>query len=141
MNRPLWRIIATTSAALIGVLAGGLVLGSTVQAEDDKVARPSESHLNITMDNGKGRVIEGWLDCNPDAGTYRNHSRLCAKFNKAFAAKRFELREGEMCSMMFYGPETATINGRWKGEEVNLSFSRTNSCTNARWVALEKIFS
>ena len=42
------------------------------------------------------------------------------------------------CTMIYGGPETATVVGEVDGKDVYLSFARTNGCELARWEALQQ---
>ena len=46
---------------------------------------------------------------------------------------------GQMCSMIFGGPETATVKGSYDGRAVSASFSRKNGCEVARWNKLARV--
>lgn len=41
--------------------------------------------------------------------------------------------EGQMCSMIYGGPQTAEVRGTWDGRTVTESYRRTNGCEVARW--------
>lgn len=46
----------------------------------------------------------------------------------------FEPTPGNVaCTQQYGGPETATVTGTFKGEEVDAKFSRVNGCEIARW--------
>jgi hypothetical protein len=45
-----------------------------------------------------------------------------------------------MCSMVYGGPQTATVAGWWHGKAVDASYSRTNSCQTSRWNTLAALF-
>lgn len=40
---------------------------------------------------------------------------------------------------MYGGPQTATIDGLWRGQRVHASYSRTDGCEIARWEALAPV--
>jgi hypothetical protein len=42
-------------------------------------------------------------------------------------------RRDVMCSMIYGGPETATVRGTLRGSHVQASFSRTDGCQTSRW--------
>jgi hypothetical protein len=37
------------------------------------------------------------------------------------------------CTMVYGGPERATVTGTWRGQHVSAQFSRTNGCEISRW--------
>jgi hypothetical protein len=41
--------------------------------------------------------------------------------------------DGVACTQQYGGPETATIKGTIRGQEVDASFARTDGCEIARW--------
>ena len=46
----------------------------------------------------------------------------------------FEPTPGNVaCTQQYGGPETATVTGTFKGQEVDARFSRQNGCEIARW--------
>ncbi|WP_329367193.1 subtilase-type protease inhibitor [Streptomyces sp. NBC_00669] len=40
---------------------------------------------------------------------------------------------GQMCSMIYGGPQSARVTGVWQGQAVRESYRRTNGCEVARW--------
>ncbi len=40
---------------------------------------------------------------------------------------------GQMCSMIYGGPQTADVRGTWAGRPVAESYRRTNGCEVSRW--------
>ncbi|NUS11478.1 MAG: hypothetical protein HOY69_08760, partial [Streptomyces sp.] len=40
---------------------------------------------------------------------------------------------GQMCSMIYGGPQTAHVTGLWHGEPVDETYRRTDGCEVARW--------
>ena len=48
---------------------------------------------------------------------------------KDFAPQRRDV----MCTMIYGGPETATVRGTLRGSHVQASFSRTDGCQTSRW--------
>jgi hypothetical protein len=52
----------------------------------------------------------------------------------ALDPKVFEPTAGDVaCTQQFGGPETATVKGTFKGEQVDARFGRQNGCEIARW--------
>jgi hypothetical protein len=41
--------------------------------------------------------------------------------------------KGIVATMIYGGPEIATVTGRWRGHPVNATFRRTNGAEIARW--------
>ncbi|MBM9508997.1 hypothetical protein [Actinacidiphila acididurans] len=41
--------------------------------------------------------------------------------------------DGQACSMIYGGPQTATVTGMWRGHHIHEDYRRTNGCEVARW--------
>jgi hypothetical protein len=60
-------------------------------------------------------------------------SELC-KAVDALDTEVFEPTPGNVaCTQQYGGPETATVTGTFKGEQVDAEFGRQNGCEIARW--------
>jgi hypothetical protein len=46
---------------------------------------------------------------------------------------------GIACSMIYGGPETATVKGTLDGTPVDARFSRTDGCQTSRWRKVQKL--
>jgi hypothetical protein len=55
------------------------------------------------------------------------------------AADLAPVPSGSACTMIFGGPQKATITGTLDGQPVNASFERSNGCEIARWENLVKL--
>lgn len=80
---------------------------------------------------------------NPVTGAEEAYSEGGGEPSKADAAGAEELftevREGTVCTDEMYGPQEATIEGTWEGEEVETTLSRQGSCEEARWQRLRPL--
>jgi hypothetical protein len=47
----------------------------------------------------------------------------------------------QACTMIFGGPETATVTGTFAEDTVDASFSRSNGCEITRWDQIEPVLS
>ena len=100
--------------------------GTPAAGGDGKLAT-----LTVTVDDdGDGpkppRVLE--LDC--DAPT---DSAACGAAAGVSAADLAPTPEGTACTQQFGGPQTASIKGTIRGEDVDATFSRRDGCEIARW--------
>lgn len=91
-------------------------------------AAPTATNLVVTVDpdgaHGSQPAKTVRLRC-PGAG--------CA-LTKRFTVKDFAPpRPDQACSMIYGGPETATIEGTLRGSHVQATFSRTDGCQTSRW--------
>jgi hypothetical protein len=46
---------------------------------------------------------------------------------------------GVACSMIYGGPETATVRGTLRGKPVDARFSRTDGCQTTRWRRVHRL--
>jgi hypothetical protein len=79
-----------------------------------------------------GKSIEATLTCDPAGGTYPDAEAGCA----ALAADREALAPVApdlACTMIFGGPEQATVVGVLDGQQVDAAFERSNGCELDRW--------
>jgi hypothetical protein len=48
---------------------------------------------------------------------------------------------GQACSMIYGGPETATVKGTLRGDAIDARFSRTDGCQTSRWQRVQRLLS
>jgi hypothetical protein len=108
------------SVALL--LCAALVAGCG--EDDEPAATPAASLADLTVEvepGGKRATVQ--CDVSDD----------CPEID-ALDPKVFEPTPGDMaCTQQYGGPETATVTGTFKGEQVDATFSRENGCEIARW--------
>jgi hypothetical protein len=92
--------------------------------------------ISVVADEGAApNVME--LTCDPAGGDHPNAEAACTKLAAADGQAAFKpTPEDQACSMIFGGPQTATIAGTYQGADVNATFSRENGCEINRWDAL-----
>jgi hypothetical protein len=108
------------SVALI--LCAALIAGC--REDDEPAATPvaSVADLTVEVDPG-GKSASVTCDVADD----------CPEVD-ALDPKVFEPTPGNVaCTQQYGGPETATVKGTFKGEQVDATFSRQNGCEIARW--------
>ena len=101
----------------------------------DPSAGPTD--LTIVHDDGAGQRTTWTLTCDPAGGTHPDPEAACAALvgngDRALPPKRKDV----VCSQVYGGPQTATIQGTWQGRTVRSSFSRTDGCEISRWDQLK----
>ena len=76
------------------------------------------------------------LECDPPGGDHPQPAEACEEI-KAAGAKVFEpVPKDQACTMIFGGPQTATIVGLIRRAHVDATFSRSNGCEIDRWEKL-----
>ncbi len=104
------------------VLCAALIAGCG--EDDEPAATPAGSVADLTVEvepGGKTATVS--CDAPED----------CPEID-ALDPKVFEPTPGNVaCTQQYGGPETATVKGTFKGEQVDANFSRENGCEIARW--------
>ncbi len=102
------------------------------------VEAPTE--LNITVRTGGEPAVRTYtLRCDPAGGDHPDPEGACAALDRA--GRPFQpVPKGQACTQIYGGPQTATIQGTWRGALVSASYDRTDGCEIARWNALAAVF-
>ncbi|NAZ83020.1 hypothetical protein GTR02_14465 [Kineococcus sp. R8] len=95
----------------------------------------AEQTLTVTVDDGSGGKQTWTLTCPADGtpgGDHPDAVNACAAL--AALADPFRPVPKDMaCTMIYGGPATATVQGRWGGKDVLATFKRTDGCEISRW--------
>ncbi|MDJ0342103.1 hypothetical protein QMK19_01775 [Streptomyces sp. H10-C2] len=144
---------------LAAVLAAGLPLLLAADATASpwpSWSPPAGDHLTVTVNDGAGKVTTHDLYCGAEPAVPAGTAESTATSPKASAGASTEPSTGEstaaacdrlarlggpvgpvppgqMCSMIYGGPQTAQVTGVSQGLTVNERYSRANGCEVARW--------
>lgn len=101
---------------------------------------PAANRLRVSIQESPDSVPTTWtLTCDPPGGDHPDPAAACAAL--AAADQPFDpVPPGTMCAQIYGGPQTATIDGTWRGRPVRASYSRVDACEIARWNALAPVF-
>jgi Subtilisin inhibitor-like len=105
------------------------------EGSDDAAAEPTPvTELTITLwPRGRdGESFETTLTCDPAEGTHPSPEAACS----ALAADREALEPvppDVACTLIFGGPERATVVGVLDGADVDAAFERSKGCEIDRW--------
>lgn len=117
------RTLPLLLLALTGCSSGG----------SDTVATVPASDLVIELAGDQGAEPERLtLSCGPTGGNHPDAAQACADLAQAqepFAP----LPADRMCTEIYGGPQTATVSGSHRGEQVRLELSRVDGCRIAQW--------
>ena len=98
-----------------------------------------ESRLEIEVRDGPEAPPRRWtLECDPPGGDHPDPAGACAALAAArdpFAPVPDYLR----CAQVYFGPERATITGRWRGVPVQAEYRRNDACQENRWRAVRPV--
>jgi Subtilisin inhibitor-like len=135
-------IAAAASALLLTSACGSQSAsgsGSPSSQHPSSSPKPSGS-LTINVRTSQNAPAHIWtLTCGPAGGSLPAAPAACAtlaRVKQPFAP----VKRGMMCSMIYSGPQTATIDGTWEGTRVHATFSRVNSCETRRWAMIAPVF-
>ena len=96
-----------------------------------------KTHLTITVTaSPKAKPVTRTLTCDPPGGDVPKAADACAALAKATTAKVDPFTptpKHQMCTMIYGGPEVATVKGTWNGKKVDAKFDRKNGCEVKRW--------
>jgi hypothetical protein len=81
----------------------------------------------------RSRALRWVLTCRPDGGSLPFAGRACGQISRTWDPFAPVPRGHELCSMIAFGPQTATVTGFWRGTWISARFSRNNGCEAARW--------
>lgn len=92
-----------------------------------------QTRLVITVRDGTGAAPVTWtLTCEPPGGDHPDPEGAC-RVLAAARAPFAPVPAGLRCLQIYGGPQTATIEGRWRGAPVRATYRRTDGCEIARW--------
>ena len=127
--------LALAALAVTGCMGRGTSGSETVRA-----APVGSTALTIEVSAGKSdRPTKVWTLTCPDRGTLPQPRRACERLtalDKPFAPTP----KSAACTLIYGGPEVATVRGRFQGRKVSAHFSRTNGCEIARWNRVRFLF-
>lgn len=96
---------------------------------------PAERSLTVALDDGNGTRQTWQLACSIDgtvSGDHPDATNACAAI--AAAKDPWAPVDKDMaCTMIYGGPQVATVQGTWDGVSVDARFVRTDGCEIARW--------
>lgn len=96
--------------------------------------------IAVTLEEGAEPAKTYELRCDPAGGEHPQAKQACAALAKAGAGVFDPVPDEQPCTMIYGGPQTATVTGIYEGEEVDASFSRENGCEIDRWEQLGTTF-
>jgi hypothetical protein len=105
------------------------------EAVDDVAAEPRPTtELTITLwpEGREGESVEATLTCDPPGGTHPNPESACTELAADPDALE-PVPPDAVCTLIFGGPEQATLVGVIAGEDVDVAFARSNGCEIDRW--------
>jgi hypothetical protein len=132
-----WKIVAG-----VLVLVGALSVGHAVLSGHVQNATKSTSSLTILYSASPTSQVAFKVSClaHSISGTHPNRKAICAVIAKQGTRLFAPVPANTACSMIYGGPETATITGTVNGHKINSKFSRTDGCQISRWNTANAFF-
>jgi Subtilisin inhibitor-like len=90
-----------------------------------------DCELHVTLRRPGQPPVTRVLRC-PPAGDHPQAVAACAAL-AAVTNPFAPVPKGVRTTMIYGGPETATVTGQWHGQPVHATFRRTNGAEIARW--------
>jgi len=90
--------------------------------------------LRITVDTGAGQVRTYTLRCDPAGGDHPDPQAACEALAR-MAAPFAPLAKDLLCTEIYGGPQTAKVEGTYRGVPTLAEFRRTDGCQISRWDA------
>lgn len=96
-----------------------------------------QSQLTVHVEPGQDAQPREWtLHCDPPGGSHPAPEAACAAL--AAASDPFKpVPPDAICTQIYGGPQTATLEGTWRGERVHATYNRKNGCEIHRWEAIK----
>jgi hypothetical protein len=130
-------VAATFLAAGCGSQHASKDASSTVKPSSPAAVGTS---LTIKYTPDTGQATKTWrLTCDPVGGDHPDAQAACAALaaqQKADKNPFAPVPKGQMCTMIFGGPQVTTVSGTWQGKTVNATFDKKNGCETTRWNTL-----
>jgi hypothetical protein len=132
-------------AALIALVAAGCGSesgdgGSAGAGDGGATETTPATELTITYwPNGKdGSSQEATLTCDPAGGTHPSPQEACDLIASDPEALE-PVPEDSACTLLYGGPQVATVVGTLDGEKANATFNRSGGCEIDRWDRMEAV--
>jgi hypothetical protein len=131
-------------AALIALVAAGCGSesddGGSAGGGGGTTETTPATELTVTYwPQGKnGASREATLTCDPAGGTHPDPQKACDLL-ASDAAALDPVPENSACTLLYGGPQEATIVGTLDGEKVNATFNRSGGCEIDRWDRMEAV--
>ncbi len=113
------------------------------EATDPSPTEPSGPASELTIEVQAGPNAEAQtsttLTCEPARGDHPDPEAACSSLEEAEGDPFAPVPRGSACTQQYGGPQTATITGTWRGEQVSAEYKRTDGCEIARWDAISAV--
>jgi hypothetical protein len=115
--------------------AGSPTMSSSSPSSPSAATTSGDGSLTVVLDDGSGTQQTWQLSCSADGtvtGDHPDAQNACAAL-AATADAWAPVAQDMACTMVYGGPQVATVRGTWNGVAVDARFERTDGCEIARW--------
>lgn len=115
------------------LIAAALLFAVSGCNNDEPAAlKVTELTISVMADDGATPVVMT-LKCAPAGGDHPQPAEACSKIEEVGESVFEPVPKDQACTMIFGGPQTATVIGTYAGSPINATFSRSNGCEIDRW--------
>jgi len=93
----------------------------------------TSTELHVTLHHPEAGTITRVLRDPPDGGDHPRPAEALAALATAGADPFAPVPPGTIATMIYGGPETATVRGTWRGRPVAAEFRRNDGAQISRW--------
>jgi hypothetical protein len=128
------RLLLPLVALLALVAACASPAGGGTAGSGSSAGAPADNDVLVEIHRGGGAPAESYrLTCGSTVtGNHPNGAAACAHL-LAMKDPFAPIPADAMCTMIYGGPQTAHVTGRWKGKPVDLALSRVDGCRIEQW--------
>lgn len=128
-------LLATAAVAVAVLSACGSDAssdGTPPTTSDAPAAAGTSLTIEVTASEGaEPRTYR--LTCDPAGGDHPQPQQACDAIASAGADIFEPVAADQACTMIYGGPQTATIRGTYDGQDVDATFDRADGCETERW--------
>ncbi len=137
------QAMTAPSGSLIDLPLPDLFGSPAPDAPAPEVTTPAATHLTVTYKADADAKAMVWhLQCNPPGGDHPREAEACAVLDAAAVKEKNPFAEppgDQICTKIYGGPQTATVEGTWNLAKVDTSFKRSDGCAISRWNAIAPV--
>ncbi|WP_433377422.1 SSI family serine proteinase inhibitor [Actinoplanes sp. CA-142083] len=89
------------------------------------------AELTVKYSGETGAAKSVTLECDPPGGSHPKAAQACAVLAAA-GGNPFTIKPAHSACFLIYAPVTAKVGGRWRGWQVDWTFTYGNSCEMKR---------
>lgn len=131
--------VGVAALPLLSILGGPATAPASASAASG--GGSGDGRLTVSVDDGQGHVTTYRLVCGPGGaaeGSHPDSRKACDRLER-IGGPLGPVETGQMCSMIYGGPSTASVTGTWRSAVVRDHYSLANGCEIGRWEQMEPV--